>query len=73
MTQKVGELTGSVWSGEAASAYVKKFSELQDDMQRMKRMIDEHVQDLNTMAKAYQTAESTNQSTASALAGDVIS
>lgn len=47
----------SVWSGQAATAYRQKFHQLDDDIQRMIRMIQEHVKDLQDMARAYQTAE----------------
>ena len=63
----------STWAGEAATAYNSKFNELNDDMQRISRMIVEHSNDLKEMASNYQTAESTNVETANALAGDVIS
>lgn len=75
LTQQMTTLvTGmsSIWSGEAATAYTKKFSELQDDMDKMKRMIDEHVTDLNEMARVYQQAEKANEELASGLSGDVI-
>lgn len=62
----------SVWTGEAATAYTNKFKQLQDDMQKMKKMIDEHVTDLNEMARKYQEAERANAELASGLSGDVI-
>ena len=71
MTSTVTGLS-SIWTGEAATAYTKKFSELQDDMDKMKRMIDEHVTDLNEMARVYQQAEKANEELASGLSGDVI-
>lgn len=72
MMTLVNSLTGSVWSGDAANAYTKKFSELKDDINRMVKMINEHVTDLNNMAKQYETAESENKAAAAALSGDVI-
>lgn len=63
----------SVWEGEASSTYNTKFHQLQDDMDKMYRMIEEHVKDLNEMAQQYITAENTNIDTGSSLAGDVIS
>jgi WXG100 family type VII secretion target len=72
MTTLVNSLSGSVWSGDAATAYTKKFSELQDDINRIIKMINEHVTDLNSMAQEYETAESENKALADALSGDVI-
>ncbi|GFI19440.1 protein YukE [Lachnospiraceae bacterium] len=63
----------SAWEGEAATAYGTKFHQLDDDMEKMHRMIEEHVKDLNEMARQYQLAETTNMESANALAGDVIS
>ncbi len=63
----------SVWEGEAATTYNTKFHQLQDDMDKMYRMIQEHVKDLNEMAQQYITAENVNVETGSSLAGDVIS
>lgn len=62
----------NVWEGEASAAYVNKFSQLQDDIDRMNRMIQEHVTDLNDMATAYKEAESANTQESSGLLGDVI-
>lgn len=50
----------SIWQGEAATAYSTKFNALQDDMDRMDRMIQEHVKDLNDMAQRYKQAEQKN-------------
>ena len=63
----------SVWEGEAASAYNTKFHQLDDDMEKMHRMIEEHVKDLAEMARQYQLAETSNIEFGNALAGDVIS
>ena len=62
-----------VWEGEAATTYNTKFHQLQDDMDKMNRMIQEHVKDLIDMAQQYITAENTNIDTGNSLAGDVIS
>lgn len=62
----------STWAGEANTAYDSKFHALEDDMTRMHRMIQEHVSDLQEMAKNYQSAESANVQTSNALSGDVI-
>lgn len=63
----------SVWEGEAATSYNTKFHQLEDDMNRMHSMINEHVTDLKNMAQQYQTAEQANAEVGNALAGDVIS
>lgn len=62
----------SVWEGEAASAYVAKFRQLDDDIQKMIRMIQEHSTDLNEMAQAYIDAENANADAIATLSGDVI-
>lgn len=75
LTQNMtGIVTGlsSVWQGEAATAYVNKFNGLQDDITRMNKMIQEHVTDLNDMAKVYQQAETANEEEISRLSSDVI-
>lgn len=63
----------AVWEGDAATTYNTKFHQLEDDMNRMYRMIDEHVKDLNEMAQRYIEAENINTETGNSLAGDVIS
>lgn len=62
----------SIWQGEAATAYSQKFRSLQDDMEKMNRMINEHVTDLNEMAKRYQEAEQKNMEDSNDLQGDII-
>lgn len=62
----------TVWQGEAASAYQTKFNSLQDDMEKMNRMIEEHVRDLNEMAVNYRQAEAVNTENSNALSGDII-
>lgn len=72
MTTLVNELTGAVWSGDAATAYKNKFSELQDDINRMIGMITEHVNDLTAMAREFERVEDVNINLANSLSGDVI-
>lgn len=72
MIQTVDSLK-SAWEGEAATAYNTKFHQLEDDMERMHSMINEHVTDLKEMARQYQTAEQANAEIGNTLAGDVIS
>lgn len=57
----------STWAGEAAMGYYNKLKGLQQDMQKLHRMIQEHTTDLQDMARVYQTAEQANIQTASAL------
>lgn len=72
MTTTVKELTGNVWSGDAATAYVKKFDGLQNDINKMIAMINEHVADLQTIAQQYEKAEADNIQAANTLSADVI-
>ncbi|OUQ62897.1 hypothetical protein B5E53_16880 [Eubacterium sp. An11] len=72
MTSMINSVSGSVWSGDAANAYKKKFGELQDDINKIIKMINEHVTDLNEMAREYERAETANINAANALSGDVI-
>lgn len=72
MTSIVTSLSGQVWSGEAATAYVNKFNGLQDDMERIYKMVKEHSDDLIEMAQQYMTAESANADLANSLSSDVI-
>lgn len=71
MTNQVSSLT-SAWEGEAATAYITKFRGLDDDIQLMNRMIQEHVADLQEMANTYSQAEATNLSNIETLTSDVI-
>ncbi len=71
MMDLVHSMTGT-WEGEAASAFQNKFNELQDDIQKMANMINEHVTDLNEMASIYQKAESKSQEISGALSGNVL-
>jgi len=62
----------SYWEGDAHTKYTTTFRKLQDDMNRMYKMIKEHSDDLKEMANIYRTAESENVQEASKLSGDVI-
>ncbi|MBO6142550.1 MAG: WXG100 family type VII secretion target [Lachnospira sp.] len=62
----------SAWEGDASNAYINKFKELSDDIQRMIAMITEHTNDLNDMAASYDEAERRNVEAAQTLSGDVI-
>lgn len=62
----------AAWSGEDASAYIAKFNGLQDDINKMHGMIQEHVNDLNEMARLYSNATTSNISEIESLSSDVI-
>lgn len=72
ITSTVTGLGGSVWEGTAATSYVSKFQNLQQAINKMDKMIQEHVEDLQAMASEYEAAENTNASTASSLNSNVI-
>ena len=71
MTETVNSLTGAVWTGEAASAFTKKFSELSGEIQQIDKMVQEHIDDLNKIAEGYDKAEEENKAAANALASDL--
>lgn len=62
----------SIWQGDAATGYGNKFHGLQDDIEKINRMIQEHVTDLNEMAREYQSAETANTEESSRLLTEVI-
>ena len=72
--QMMNLVTGlsSAWQGEASTAYIGKFQGLQDDMDKMFKMIQEHSTDLQEMAAAYISAEQANAEVAQSLSSDVI-
>lgn len=61
-----------VWQGEAASAYSNKFDSLTPDMEKLYRMVQEHVQDLQEMARQYQNAENESMQQGSGLHSNII-
>lgn len=71
MTDIVNGLS-SAWAGDDATAYAAKFNGLQDDISRMHAMIQEHVTDLNEMARIYSNATSSNVTEIESLSSDVI-
>lgn len=71
MNSLVNGLSG-VWTGEAAEAFKAKFNQLNDDMTRIHKMIDEHSKDLMEMATVYDEAEKTGIDAINGLQGDVI-
>ena len=63
---------GSIWQGEAAASYGGRFSSLQSDMDKLYRMVQEHVTDLQEMAGHYQKAESSNTEQGSGLHVNIV-
>lgn len=61
----------SSWIGDAKTAYVGKFDTLEEEMVKIRQMIEEHCTDLQEMARNYQTAEETNVETAQALKSNI--
>lgn len=61
----------AVWQGSAASAYTSKFSSLQDDIEKLNRIIQEHVSDLTEMARTYEEAENISEEESSKLLSEV--
>ena len=72
MTSIVTSLSGQVWSGEAATSYVTKFNGLQDDMERIHKMVQEHSKYLQEVAQQFISAENANKDLANSLSSDVI-
>ncbi|MBR5407554.1 MAG: WXG100 family type VII secretion target [Lachnospiraceae bacterium] len=75
LTQEMNDIVSSlksVWMGEAATGYGAKFAELSDDIEKINRMIQEHVTDLNNMAREYQAAEDTNTEQSAMLKTDIV-
>jgi len=72
MMAEINSLKG-VWQGDAAETYHNRFMGLSDDCERLGRMIEEHVSDLNEMARNYQLAEEAGIEAGAALLQDVIS
>jgi WXG100 family type VII secretion target len=71
MMQAVGQLQGMKWSGDAATKYTAKFKGLEDEMQAIDRMINEHIQDLERMAALYESAENEIEGETSKLKTDI--
>ena len=63
----------SAWRGDANTAYTNKFNGLEDDMNRLYKMIDEHSKDLQEMSNMYRTAEEANVEESNSLPADAIS
>ena len=73
-TQMMELVTGmsGLWTGEASSTYISKFNGLEDDIQRMIKIVQEHSSDLQEMAQEYIRAEDQNAQLSQTLSSDVI-
>lgn len=71
MMEKMTSLAG-IYESEEASAYIAKASGLQDDIEMLNAMIQEHVNDLNEMAQRYNEASNSANDLISSLSSDVI-
>ncbi len=75
LTQEMTDIVNglkSIWQGEAASSYGTKFLGLQDDIEKINRIIQEHVTDLNEMAGEYQNAEDAGIEESSRLLTEIV-
>lgn len=61
----------SIWQGNAATEYSGRFSGLRDDIEKINRIIEEHVNDLNQMALEYQNAEDQSVEESAKLLSDI--
>lgn len=61
----------SIWQGNAATEYSGRFSGLRDDIERINKIIEEHVNDLNEMALEYQNAEDQSVEDSAGLVSDI--
>ncbi|MCM1158049.1 MAG: WXG100 family type VII secretion target [Bacteroidales bacterium] len=71
MLNEIKSINGSTWSGDAANKFKNQFAKLDDDMERIYKMIVEYSKDLEEIAKQYEQAEKTNESVAEALQTDI--
>lgn len=71
MIALVNEIGGTTWSGDAATAYKAKFSEMQDDANRMKDLLIDANERLDNIAAQYEQAEEANASVARSLQSDI--
>ena len=71
MMNLVVSLSGGC-EGEGSTAYIGKFKNLEEDIQKIVRMIQEHSSDLNEMANRYKGGEAEVVELAQSLPGDVI-
>jgi len=73
MISQITQISGDVWSGDAATAYISKFKGLQENIDLMCTRLKTQASNLETIAMEYESAESSNESLASGLASSIIS
>jgi len=73
MLQLITGISGDVWSGEAATAYIAKFRGLETDINVLSTKLEKEAANLIEIAAKYSAAESSNVSAAGALSSSVIS
>ncbi len=73
MLAEIKAINGSVWEGDAATAYKNQFNKLEQDMNQMYKMIQEYDSDLDQIAAQYDKVEKANEQIAQSLATDVVS
>lgn len=61
------------WAGDAGNAYQTKFNSLESSMNAMFKMIQDHADNLQEMARNYESAENANVQTSNSLPSDVLS
>lgn len=62
----------AIWQGNAATEYSGRFAGLRDDIEKINRIIEEHVADLNQMALEYQNAEDASVEESAKLMSDIV-
>lgn len=62
----------SIYEGDAATAFMKKFSQLSADMEQIYRKINEHSTDLQEMAQTYIRTEDAQTASDSAMNSNLI-
>ncbi len=76
MRQATSEMTSIInsliWEGDDCREYIAKFNGLQDDIDKMQAMIQEHVKDLNEMAQGFKKAQGDNITAISGLPADAL-
>jgi WXG100 family type VII secretion target len=60
------------WKGEAANNYYNKLSQLQGDLEDMKRIIDEHAKDLRAIKHVFEQTEDRVATNVASLETDVL-
>jgi len=72
MLSLITDISGDVWSGDAATAYKSKFAGLADDIGALCSDLKEKSADLQEIAIEYERAENENLETANALNSNLI-